>query len=95
MSRTRKLRNLTLTSKTLTMNKNRKKRIADLRERIDIIKNELEEVMEEEQDARDNLPNNLQDSEKAEKMDDTIGSIEYAIGNLEETIENLDEAVSI
>ena len=51
------------------MNKNRRKRIADLRERIDIIKNELEEVMEEEQDARDNLPNNLQDSEKAEKMD--------------------------
>ena len=50
---------------------------------------------DEEQDARDNLPNNLQDSEKAEKMDDTIGSIEYAIGNLEETIENLDEAVSI
>ena len=49
------------------MNKNRRKRIADLRERIDIIKNELEEVMEEEQDARDNLPNNLQDSEKAEK----------------------------
>ena len=95
MSRTRKLRNLTLTSKTLTMNKNRRKRIADLRERIDIIKNELEEVMEEEQDARDNLPNNLQDSEKAEKMDDTIGSIEYAIGNLEETIENLDEALSI
>ena len=95
MSRTRKLRNLTLTYKTLTMNKNRRKRIADLRERIDIIKNELEEVMEEEQDARDNLPNNLQDSEKAEKMDDTIGSIEYAIGNLEETIENLDEAVSI
>ena len=95
MSRTRKLRNLTLTSKTLTMNRNRRKRIADLRERIDIIKNELEEVMEEEQDARDNLPNNLQDSEKAEKMDDTIGSIEYAIGNLEETIENLDEAVSI
>jgi len=95
LSRTRKLRNLTLTSKTLTMNKNRRKRIADLRERIDIIKNELEEVMEEEQDARDNLPNNLQDSEKAEKMDDTIGSIEYAIGNLEETIENLDEAVSI
>lgn len=95
MSRTRKLRNLTLTSKTLTMNKNRRKRIADLRERIDIIKNELEEVMEEEQDARDNLPNNLQDSEKAEKMDDTIGSIEYAIGNLEETIKNLDEAVSI
>ena len=77
------------------MNKNRRKRIADLRERIDIIKNELEEVMEEEQDARDNLPNNLQDSEKAGKMDDTIGSIEYAIGNLEETIENLDEAVSI
>lgn len=77
------------------MNKNRRKRIADLRERIDIIKNELEEVMEEEQDARDNLLNNLQDSEKAEKMDDTIGSIEYAIGNLEETIENLDEAVSI
>ena len=77
------------------MNKNRRKRIADLRERIDIIKNELDEVIEEEQDARDKLPNNLQDSEKAEKMDDTIGSIEYAIGNLEETIENLDEAVSI
>ena len=33
------------------MNKNRRKRIADLRERIDIIKNELEEVMEEEQDG--------------------------------------------
>ena len=38
------------------MNKNRRKRIADLRERIDIIKNELEEVMEEEQDARITFP---------------------------------------
>ena len=77
------------------MNKERRKRIADLCERIDVIKNELEEVMNEEQDARDNFPDNLQDSEKAEKMDDAIGSIEYAMGDLESAIENLEQAVSI
>lgn len=77
------------------MNKDRRKRIADLREQIDCTKNELEEVMDEEQECRDNLPDNLQDSEKAEKMDDVIGAIEYAIGNLDEAIDNLEEAVSI
>ena len=38
----------------------------DLSEQIDIIKNELEEIRDEEQEARDNLPDNLQESSKAE-----------------------------
>ena len=48
--------------------------------------NDLEAIKDEEEEARDNLPESLQDSERAEAMGE-------AIDNLEEAIEYLEEAM--
>lgn len=59
------------------MNKDRR---AKLQNAIDLI----EDVIDEEQDAYDNMPENLQYSEKGEKMDEGIDSLETAKDILEE-----------
>ena len=53
------------------MNKSRRKRLST-------IWNELESIAEEEQDALDSLPENLQCSDKAEQMEEAIEAIEEA-----------------
>lgn len=67
------------------MNKDRRKRIAKIAEEISAIMDQLREIADEEQDARDGLPENMQDGERAEKMDE-------AISILEEHIDALDSA---
>lgn len=70
------------------MNKDRRKRLKDLHEQVDIIRTELEEIRDEEQESRDNLPDNLQESARAERMDEIIQSMDY----LEEALNGIQEA---
>ena len=51
------------------MNKVRRKALADLVEQFEVLKEELESLMEEEEEYRDNMPENLQGSELYEKAD--------------------------
>ena len=59
------------------MNQDRRKRI---QEAIEI----LEAVKEEEEEVRENVPENLYYSERAEQMEENVNAIEEAIGYLEE-----------
>ena len=43
----------------------------------------LDEVITDEQDAHDNLPESLQDSTKGEKMDEDLDSLQEAKDSLE------------
>lgn len=79
------------------MNKSRRKRIAvviDNLERItnydliESIKSEIEDILWEEEDAYDNMPENLQYSMRGEESSE-------AIDNLQETVDKLDEAIDI
>ena len=51
------------------MNKVRRKRLV-------AVESELESIISEEQEAFDNMPENLQDSEKGEKMEEDISVLE-------------------
>jgi hypothetical protein len=44
----------------------------------------LTEVRDDEQLARDNLPEGIYDSEKADKMDEAVYQLDDALGNLAE-----------
>ena len=72
------------------MNKQRRKELNDIIERLDGIIADIEALRDEEQDYFDNMPENLQGSEKGEmaenaisEMDNAISSIEDAIGSIE------------
>lgn len=75
------------------MNKARRKNLASLSEEIETLRSLVESVMEEEQEAFDNLPEGIQYSERGERMEEIISYIEYAVSNLEEACENLQEAI--
>ena len=57
------------------------------RERLRKILDELGELQEEEQDKYDNMPENLEDSERAEKFQENADGIEEAIDLLKNIVE--------
>jgi len=82
------------------MNKARRKRIASVihtleniidYDLIESVKDELEDILYEEEDAYDNMPENLQYSIRGEESSDAIDSLQEAIDALEEAIDTLNE----
>ena len=77
------------------MNKVRRKALADLVEQFEVLKEELESLMEEEEEYRDNMPENLQGSERYEKADATCDNLSDAVYNLEEAISSIQAVIEI
>ena len=68
------------------MNKDRRKRLEALSGRLEDVRTELQDIIdeidaikEEEQEAYDNLPESLQESERGCTMQENIDSLDYAI----------------
>ena len=62
----------------------------DLRDKIDELKGQFEELRDEEEECYDNLPESLQDSERGERMqecidyiDDLLNELDSAVGSME------------
>lgn len=74
------------------MNNKRRSRIDKAINHLEPLLDAVRDILSEEQDAYDNLPENLQDSEKGSVMEDCIQSLEDALDSIEETISCLEEA---
>ena len=82
------------------MNKQRREKIRQLKTQIDLIKidlkktsSELSSILNEEQDAFDNMPEGLQNSLRGMCSEDAIDSMEEASEKLDEVIELLNDIV--
>ncbi|MGN1155841.1 MAG: hypothetical protein ACI4TK_06665 [Agathobacter sp.] len=73
------------------MNAKRRKRISEIIEQLEGLSTEIEEVMNEEQEALDNLPESLQYSERGEQMEEYISSLEDAMNYVSEAGSSLQE----
>ena len=73
------------------MNKERRKRLAAAVSKLEEVKESMEALCEEEQDAYDNLPESLQDSERGEQMSDCIDALGEAVSDLEGIIDTLND----
>lgn len=71
------------------MNNTRRKTIRNIRLSLEDIMVTLESTRDDEQDAFDNLPESLQESERGERMQECIDYLDEAIGSLEEAMDNL------
>ena len=60
------------------MNKIRRKALADIQEQLETLKEELEALKEEEEDYRDNMPENLQGSERYEAAESACDNLDNA-----------------
>lgn len=70
------------------MNDDRRKRIDEAMEHISAAREILDAVIAEEQEAFDNLPEGLQNSERGQKMEETVGSL-YSVHSDLEDMESL------
>lgn len=82
------------------MNKQRREKIRQLKTQIDLFKtdlkkasSELSSILNEEQDAFDNMPEGLQSSYRGMCSEDVIDSMEEASEKLDEVIELLNDIV--
>ena len=76
------------------MNRERRKRLEAAKEKLEEAYFELEAIKDEEQEAYDNTPESLQQTERGEAMqnaidtiDDAMNDVEYAKDKLEELLE--------
>ena len=73
------------------MNKARRKNIQDVVGQLEDLKSALEDVLHEEEEYRDNIPENLQGSERYEKADEACDTLSGAVDGLEDIITSLGE----
>lgn len=74
------------------MNNTRRSQITDIMENLSSLQTSIEELLEEEQEAFDNLPDGIQDSERGEAIQAAIDNLEEAVSNCEELLNNLEMA---
>ena len=74
------------------MNALRRKRLARISDQLEILKAELEDLLQDEEEARDNIPEGLQESPIYEKADKACDDLEAAIDSLEEALSSIEEA---
>lgn len=71
------------------MNKQRRKTIEEVIGLLEDAKSTLETITEEEQEAYDNLPEGIQDSERGETMYNNVSEMEEVSSTLEDVISQL------
>ena len=74
------------------MNNARRKEIEKITADLEAIKERIEALQEEEQDAFDNLPESIQYGERGDKMQSAIDNLEYAADNIQDCLDHLCEA---
>ena len=75
------------------MNKERRNRLSEISDLVGDAIDQLEEIMEEEQEALDSLPESLQSSSKGEAMDEAITSMQDIMDELTTIQTDIDELV--
>ena len=66
------------------MNKDRRKRLTSIAEQISVLIDMAQEVLDEEQEAFDNMPESLQQGERGEAMQDAVEAIGGLIEGMEQ-----------
>lgn len=75
------------------MNKKQRKKLQDLCDQAEEIKQEVEMIRDDEQEKIDNLPESLQGSSKEDEYQEGINALEEVISSLEEVIDNFSEVL--
>lgn len=74
------------------MNNKRRKRLAALSQQLAELKDDIQSVLDEEEEAFNNLPEGLQSGERGDSMQTDIASLDAAVCALEEAGDQLTEA---
>lgn len=73
------------------MNKERRKKIEQIQDKLMELQADLQWIREEEEEAFDNLPEQFQDGERGESMQEAMQAMEDADGAIQEAIDYLSD----
>lgn len=73
------------------MNKEQRKRLAELYEQLSSVLDEVESIKDDEECKYDNLPESLQDSEKGEQLQEGIDALDEVYSYLSDAQSSLEE----
>lgn len=74
------------------MNNKKRESLKDAKMYLERASNIVSKVLDDEQDCLDNMPENLQASERYERMEAAIDKLEETIEQIDGAKENIDEA---
>ena len=75
------------------MNKKRRKILEEIANKVEELRESLQGLLDEEQEAYDNMPENLQVSERGCYMYDGISSMEESVSTLDDIADNLRDII--
>lgn len=73
------------------MNRERRKRLEKVITNLEELRDELMCLQEEEQEAFDNMPESLQESERGEQISENADTFEEAYNDIDNVIDSLSE----
>lgn len=76
------------------MNKDRRTRLEEIREKISAIICDLEEIRDEEESALTNLPESLQESSRGQEMQEAVDCLGDIYDNLEHIPQQLEDLIN-
>lgn len=75
------------------MNKIRRKALQEIYDKLSDLREELETIKDEEDESRENMPENLQGSERYEQSETASGNIDEAMEYLSSTCDSIESAM--
>ena len=75
------------------MNNQRRKELKSLQKQLELVKEMLERVRDDEEEYHDNIPDNLQDSERAMMSEEAIDTLTEIAEDLENSISELESII--
>ena len=76
-----------------TMNRTRRRSLQSIIDQLVELKGSLEDIQTEEEEYRDNIPENMQESRRYERADEACNNLSDAVENLEEVISSIEAAI--
>ena len=75
------------------MNKERRKSLREIQSKLDRLGQDLETLKEEEEEYRDNMPENLQESDRYQRADEVCDLLQEALESMDNAYQPIEEAV--
>lgn len=75
------------------MNQSRRKALQHIKEQLEALRDELENIQNDEAEYRDNIPENLQGSERYAAAEEACDNLDYAVDDLASVIDYIDAAI--
>ena len=74
------------------MNKERRKSLREIQSKLESLGQDLEALKDEEEEYRDNMPENLQESNRYQRADEVCDLLQEALESMDNAYQQIEEA---